>query len=628
MSKRKTIILSLTIIELHILFRQLRESHVQLEAELKGARADYSALETNVNEYQSKIVQLEELILKQSDSKIEHENQTIAELKTQIALNEADKVSLADVSDKVSKLSSEIESYREEKIKLQEDINEKTEKLCVAEADNAILRKQVESVERSMKERLSEKNVVLAEVSKQLEDSRKSIQQLEFQIAETATRAGNVDILRKDNEALNERLQSKVNENKNLMEELESIRTDKIEKDAELIQNLRTEIDKLNTRISVFEDEEESLEKENKAMLHASKKQIIQISDLQKQLSEESAALRSKTKELEIARIAGENLEIDVGRLRLEIADSKTKIEAFEKEKEILEKENERNMVQLKELQKELDAKSCALQSKIKECEKKSSELKSAGAAQENLEKQIKEFLELKNSFESLEKEMAAIAEEKSKLEAERKNLKIQIDNQNQCIEELNKDINYCSMMEINSKNAEIRSLTERMSRAEELYNNLLKSQSDDKGASKRLSCEGKPAKRSSGGCADIDHLMKENRELKSSHQRLEHELDELRASSRQTRKSKRQSAHDDTRRISGFDWNTNDAGIQTDPSSELCRCSEFVDKIDQLKRDIVIKDSKYNTLKANAGIEVAKLENDELKKVHSKLFFLMLAFI
>lgn len=122
------------------------------------------------------------------------------------------------------------------------------------------------------------------------------------------------------------------------------------------------------------------------------------------------------------------------------------------------------------------------------------------------------------------------------------------------------------------------------------------------------------------GKHVDIELLLRENSHLKSMQTSLENEVDELRRNTQNTRKIKRHSTHDDTRRISGFDACMLDIGTQSDPVSELCRCNEFSATIEKLRQDIILKDAQFSSFKMYTGVDSLKKANEKLKDDKSKL--------
>lgn len=79
-------------------------------------------------------------------------------------------------------------------------------------------------------------------------------------------------------------------------------------------------------------------------------------------------------------------------------------------------------------------------------------------------------------------------------------------------------------------------------------------------------------------------------------------------------RKTRRQSVHDQGRRLSAWERFSN-AEAQTDAVSELCACSELAEKVKELKIDVRLKDCKIQTMDQMAKHNPLKLDVDDLKK-------------
>lgn len=78
----------------------------------------------------------------------------------------------------------------------------------------------------------------------------------------------------------------------------------------------------------------------------------------------------------------------------------------------------------------------------------------------------------------------------------------------------------------------------------------------------------------------DIEKLRDENRILHTQQQQLQQEISDLRKSTNGDRKKKRQSIHDDTRRISGYDATMIEMEVQTDPVDQKCACIDLNNKV------------------------------------------------
>lgn len=324
-------------------------------------------------------------------------------------------------------------------------------------------------------------------------------------------------------------------------------------------QKFHTAIDQLKTKISVFEDEQDVLERENKTLATTIGTQQTQIVELQSKMNGINDELMAIKQELAAKVAECRVLETECGeaeRLRATIETMKLKVRSANEKAAEIEHKNTQFTATIK--------------------------------------KQCKDIDQMQKTF--------AEKENQAKLNADKALQSVR--------------------HELNEKCAEHRALTEKVAQMEKLYNEAVarQPQPPDSNA-KRYPGDGEAsANKGHNTTAEFDKLLRENHSLRTSHQRLIDELDDLRTTSRQTRKIKRHSTHDDTRRISGFDSNLIDVHVQTDPVNELCRCIEFDAKIAQLKRDITIKDAKFNTFKMHTGIDALKRENDELQSTLSAL--------
>lgn len=79
-------------------------------------------------------------------------------------------------------------------------------------------------------------------------------------------------------------------------------------------------------------------------------------------------------------------------------------------------------------------------------------------------------------------------------------------------------------------------------------------------------------------------------------------------------RKTRRQSVHDQGRRLSAWERFSN-AEAQTDAVSEVCACSELAEKVKELKIEVRLKECKIGTMDQMAKHNPLKLDVDDLKK-------------
>lgn len=223
-------------------------------------------------------------------------------------------------------------------------------------------------------------------------------------------------------------------------------------------------------------------------------------------------------------------------------------------------------------------------------------------------EEQIKSLTQIsqtqRDQFNQLQQQFSENKERLNQLEKE----SVELMSLQQKLIETESELN-AMRLNINRRNEEIAILKKEL--PENSKNRLVDTQTTMSPKSSRLSMS---PLRTGKTAHELDNLRNENNKLKSVQKSLENELHELRRSSNQVRKLKRHSTHDDTRRISGFDSCMIDIGIQTDPASENCRCAEFCKQIDKLKEDIIIRESRYFTLKRDTGVDALNEEVARLK--------------
>lgn len=477
---------------------------------------------------------------------------------SQIERYEVDRPKLAAARATIDTLTAELNEMKKEKKVLEaEQTRQQTEidKLLAQlqhsneEVTNMINEKQelsaqLAEMERKMNEWIRSKEDEVSEMLKMIEcltntnhNLKTKIEKLESELADALAQRGSDE----------EKLRVMAEDNSNHLKEK-----------AENEQKFHTAIGQLKTKISVFEDEQEVLERENKSLATTIGTQQNQICELQSKMNGINDELMAIKQELAAKVAECKVLESECGvaeRLRATIETMKLKVQSANDKKAEIEHKNSQFTATIKKQCKEIDQlqKTCA-------------------------EKETQAKLNADKALQSVRQEL-------------------------------------------NEKCAEHRALTERIAKMEKLYNESVARQPKPSALNaKRCPGDGEASAKGHNTTADFDKLLHENHNLKTSHQRLIDELDDLRTTARQTRKTKRHSTHDDTRRISGFDSNLIDVHVQTDPVNELCRCIEFDAKIAQLKRDIIIKDAKFNTFKMHTGIDALKRENEELQSTLSAL--------
>lgn len=477
---------------------------------------------------------------------------------SQIERFEADRTKLAAARETIDTLTGELKELKKDKNALEaEQIRQRTEfdKLLARlqhsneEITNMINEKQElnarkTEMERKMNEWIRSKDDEVSEMLKMIEcltqtnhNLEAKIENLKSELADSLAQLGTDE----------EKMRQMAEDHSNHLKEM-----------TENDQKFHSAIDQLKTKISVFEDEQEVLERENKTLattIGTQQNQIVQLQSKMNGINDELMAIKQEL----AAKVAEcKVLESECGeaeRLRATIETMKLKVQSAN------------------DKQAEIEHKSSQFTATIK--------------------KQSKDIDQMQKAF--------AEKENQAKLSADKALQSVR--------------------QELNEKCAEHRALTEKFSNMEKLYNESVARQPKQSAShAKRCPGDGEASNKDHNTTAEFDKLLRENHSLKTSHQRLIDELDDLRTTARQTRKTKRHSTHDDTRRISGFDSNLIDVHVQTDPVNELCRCIEFDARIAQLKRDIIIKDAKFNTFKMHTGIDALKRENEELQSTLSAL--------
>lgn len=515
----------------------------------------------------------ENFSVEQDLAKMEELRREINEIKNQLSLKECEVVALnaekmaiaAQLDDK----NSQIDKFELDRPKLAvahktvetltNELNELKEQKTFFEEKQAHQQTEVDKLVSEKEEltaQLSEMDRKMIELKRSKEDEVNEM----LRMIECLTHKNHN--LEANNEKLKSDLVDSIANSKNDEEKLRQMTVDQsnqLQREKENDEKFHKTIDQLKTKISVFEDEQDVLERENKSLTSTIDTQQKQIGDLQSKLNGINDELTAIKRELATKVAECKVLETgcsEAEQLRDTIEKMKIKVQSANDKKAEIEYKNNQFTA--------------------------------------TINKQSADIDQMKKVFAEKEK--------KSKMVADKELQSVR--------------------QELNRKCAEHLALTEKVANMEKLYNETVANQpkaSTPHGH--RLSGDSKTTNKShSSSGVDVDNLLRENHNLKTSQQRLIDELDDLRTTTRQARKSKRHSTHDDTRRISGFNSNLFDVHVQTEPVNELCRCIEFGSKIDQLKRDIVIKDAKFNTLKLHTGIDSVKRENEELQKTLSTI--------
>lgn len=427
-------------------------------------------------------------------------------IKNEFAAKEAEKEALLhDKSAQIErfeidlpKLAAELNYVKEQKLALEEQRTRQQ-----AEFDELLLKNE------DLSTKLSEAEQKLTKWNRLKEDEMADLLQKIDSMAKTNVNL-EAKIVKLDSQLTNSTAQLRSEE-----EKLERMANDHVQEKKASDASFYKTIDQLKTKIGVFEDEQEVLERDNKALTATVTTQQSRITELQTKMNGISAELTSIKQELAVKVAQCKALESECGeaqRLRESIETMKLNVQSANKKTAEIEKKN--------------------------------------GEFTATINKQKADLSQMQKTFSEREKQAKLIADRE--LQTMRQ--------------------------ELTESSSQRRALNEKLEELETKLATALKNQSTI--LSPRSSNDGTSTNK---------------------------------PTAQQSRKSKRYSTHDDTRRVSGFNA-SQDVHVQTDPSNELCRCTEFAQKISSLKRDILIKDAQFNSFKTYTGIDAIKRENEQLK--------------
>lgn len=495
-------------------------------------------------------------------------------------------------------------------------IHAKAEKLCRVIED---IKTQLSVKECEVMALNAEKAAVVA----QLEEKASQILRLETDRSKFVAASDNVHTL---NSELKEVKRQKVELEKKKVQaenEVDALRG-RLDKATDAVTVAVEEKNELRAYLVEIEQKMNASEASNSAKVNGMLETIDSLTQqkqtLESELAESTAKSKSDDEKLRLmAEEHSNQLKLDQENHKT-IDKLKSKLTVCENQQGVLERENGSLTNTIDTQQKHI----VALQSKLDGLKNDLSAIKVELAAKcaecQFLENGGEETVQLRATLETMKKKVQSVNDKKSEVEYKNSELMAAIKKQRTDIDQMTKSLiekeNQWKLkaekevqsvqQELDKKSTEYGVLVEKLAQME----SALQQTRSPSTKLKRLS-DDKSNKRAD---VDVDYLLRENHNLKTSHQRLEDELEEFRVMKQQTRKSKRHSTHDDTRRISGFNSNLIDMHVQTDPVNELCRCTEFDAEIVELRRKLLIKDAQFNTFKKNTGVDTLKRENEELQ--------------
>lgn len=583
-------------------FRQLTEKNSALETANHQISSNNNNLKIEIEQNAARIDDLSSEKIKTSEQLKNMFNETKnvrEELENEKVIEQQLQIEVTDLSEKIEQLE---EKYKQLET-LNSDLTKELEQLQLNERDKSQLNQELVESRNEMntfKEQLANKDNEIQSLS---DIKLKITIELHEKIAQIESLEQSNDEFEKQVSDTSKQLVELTHE-LSVLKEMNSNNTDK-----------QRTIDELSNKILVLEGERITLDHENDKLNKTVSNLRMQCDSLTAEQSKNEKELNELLEKFASAidKLAQQSTQLEKEQQNSVNNAEKidcliAKVKLLEDEQETLENENTKlnsivkeQQTQMKQLEREINE-SEQLKSKLLRFNELSAEnnnvkleLSCKVAELKILQSEKIEGNHLRQTVELLRKKIKLADEVHNKLEHANNQLNDTIETQRAEINQLKQ------LISEGPKLAEHKQENRILTIKSENYENLRKSKSPAKGPHAAI---------------DVDHLLRENLHLKTSHQRLIDELDEVRTLSRQDRKSKRHSTHDDTRRISGFDTNLIEMETQTDPTDELCRCTEFDAIIKQLKRNILIKDAQFNTFKLHTGIEAIKSENEDLKSV------------
>lgn len=424
---------------------------------------------------------------------------------------------VSSLQEKVQTLTIELERFTCQESELLQNVNENE-----AKAKSEVDRLRSELTEMATaKDSIDLERKQLAEQLKHAEDtkieSQKSIASLQSEVQSLSTQI--------------ERLTSNENELKQSIDEYEV----KSKNDIDRLQNELTSTTSAKHSAEIershLVDQLDSMNKEMEVAKHENGATIAKLQAEVQSLTAQLARFTSNENELK------QNVIEKEMKAKLEIANLQDEVTDLKKAKECIELERRQLIEQLNSMTKTMEDNKHETEKTIANLQSKIQLLQAQLDQQANTEKESKQNIEeMKNDIARLQNELDAVQKAKDCIELERKQLADRLN-----VLEKKKSVSMVGTSPCHKLKFSIPKHDQSM---------------------------------------DMQKLRDENRLLQTQQQQLQEEIDTLRKSTNCDRKKKRQSIHDDTRRLSGFDATMIDIGQQTDPVDQKCACIELSYKV------------------------------------------------
>lgn len=561
---------------------KLKEVSV-LENTIQSSRVELETLHQKIVEMKKAQVESDKQIksveesVTSKDSEIQDLQNEITLLKANLADRAHCQTQLEEIAEKLKEKEKQLESSNIKAVELKmnyENLKKETQTILIENQRKTDELEQIIAVHQKFKDgNQKELEEMQQEFNEKLTEKDIQLKCLSDDISKLKDVANQNELLRKKLEETSAENERKINElEKSIALKIEiHERSEKEHKEAQNKIQRDFEDQLAQKRQEVKNASNKIVELENLIVSQVTKDELDKIQrDLTGELKIKETQLKEKQEILMKSDEKIAELQEIIDKFEVVVKESKENLAKNEKEIYKLKAaifEQKQNQEERINTQHELKIQ---LTQKEKEMNKASSDIADLKEVVKNYERMKKDYLE---KFSELQHRITVLEEEQECLEKLNKKLQSQIESHT---EEMNGVQRQLTAM----KQAKEKLEFEKQKIVQEMNAIQSKRHGTLTGAYSSDSSQLQSPRRRDNRNVDIDSLLNENRRLKSMQTQLENEVQELRKSTSTVRKIKRQSLHDDTRRISGFDSSMIDLGTQTDPVDDKCACSDMAKQV------------------------------------------------
>ncbi|KAI4504407.1 hypothetical protein M0802_000878 [Mischocyttarus mexicanus] len=558
----------------------------------------------------------------------------------------ADEVKLKnDLNNELDAIRKEMENLRNENLNFNEQLKElhmEKDKKEKAEEEVKRFESELEST-KAQKENAEKDNVMLREELAKLDEKYdKLMEENESLRRKIEEFDGVLEALNKCKEE-NNSLRGRINELESINNALKE-KSERAKADAEKIKNesiaVKNALDKMIEELDKLKDENERLKMQNDENARL-KPELENLRSTNEILRKESDTLKANLDdtltELDIEKLAKNNVEKELMTLKNELKNLLSKIDELKKENEALKEEKEElkktllkfgddlsnvkneNVELIKEIEK-LKARIVDFEAQVLKLEEEIEHWKmencktdlSVNKMKADLEKAMKESVECQVSKKLLEQRVSQLEQDNLKLEKHNENILSQLDHLNKS-HELDKSLKEESLKDLNETKDENISLKDELAALKAELLRLREENKDLKGSLantlQRLTLADSEIEKQKG---EILALRTENTSMKGEVERLKHEKEKFsrEAAKLETDLASLQSENDNLK--------VGQQKLQEDYGKLRGQGDGQQIEIDKLKSELATERSSVNKLKTD--LSSCQKENDEIMKELTKL--------